>query len=761
MLAKGLFYFLFLTLFFTASGISYAEETKNFDVTATVPPNQNQVHLDIIPLFSGDLVPQEAILEYKIEYGTTLSYSTNLTIETYWDDGKIENGQTIPESLLYVIGSATNGFNGSVPTVDLINKKITWQINSYPPNTSDKLVSFKLKTTSNYKGDQKMDLPVKARIIVASTPLPFKHANKTYKYKAPQLTPTPTPSVTLTPTPTPSLIRSTNIREVVSRQFKVSAETTSLTRVNLRYGPSPSNITQTVSSSSLGTSHLLTIGGLSPETRYYFRIIATTQSGRSSTSDIFSIITAKDSEPKAVEKNSVLVTSGNAILSEPSVQGEERKEIKILIPKESTFKFRFTLKDKTAAKKITIKVKNKNVLGIFSFGPENVSATSEVAEVIEVEPGVYEAVLATQPTEGEYELYAVIEDDQGNLVEEKIAEIKVLGKFMVLSNKKKPIEGARIYIEVYESKDRHFEKVIPGTLLSSNPVFTDTKGEADIVLPVGKYRALVTNFGYLDKTVEFGIGNSEKDGYPKVTLENSGFSVNRLLRYYYRSINDIFLLNTTTYVKSLTGSLRFFDLIASISIVSLVIISFYAFTKRVKIPILSILSYFFYLLHQLSGRKIGSKNYVSGKILDQGEKPISSAQVYIMGSDEGSILKVCRTDKNGVFYFRLNGDKYELFAMKSGFKPSRIVKYDPSKKQFLIELEQVDTGKAKVFYYLRELLEESIGLSFEFILIISVIFEVLLIETFGLLRTLPYLMLSVFNLSVWIMHLRHSHRKTI
>ena len=145
-------------------------------------------------------------------------------------------------------------------------------------------------------------------------------------------------------------------------------------------------------------------------------------------------------------------------------------------------------------------------------------------------------------------------------------------------------------------------------------------------------------------------------------------------------------------------------------------------------------------------------------MLDEKGKPVPLAHVYLINTEQESVRKTMMTDKNGSFYSKTEKDgKYQLFAMKKGFKPSPFLSYKPIGKEFYISLQEVETGSDKVIDYLKHFILGAIGLSFETLLITSLIFEVLLIDTFGIEKTLPYLSVSILNFSLWIMHLRHKH----
>jgi hypothetical protein len=726
----------------------------DINVSATVPAQPSDYSIEITRLTPVADYKQETILEYRITYGSNLSYATDIRVETHWPPGTVEGEQTTVNVLDYVSGSAINGYGGAVPVIDTTNKKITWNISSFPANTTQTL-TFKVKTNSNYQGSKKVLFKLNAKLFAPGVSISEDSQLSAYKYQESEpsssssSTPTPTPTQTPSAMSTKPLIKLIEVREILDNEALIIFQTEEPTRLTVRYGKS---ITSLPLSSQSGSSltHSVRLTNLDSDSIYYFRGNFTLPSGRSVNSEIFTFKTAVQSEAVEVDTNSLIATTNDVVLSDPS--DDKRTNNTLIIPESTTFqvKFALKLKDGVGIKKVEAIVRNKQVLGIFSGEAE---ANTEVAELIEIEPGVYTGRLKTKPEPGTYELYARITDTNGNITEQKIAEIKVIGKLRILSKKdRKPIEGARIKLFIFEPSNKRYIPIPPSSLPQGNPVFSNSEGKVDIALPIGKYKITVSDLNYKDQDVEFEI--NKESGFPTVLMEKEPLSIFKVLRYYGRSANEVFLEATRDYTKSLTGSVRFFDLTASMALASLVLLALFSFTKRHHLPFSGVVSYFFYLRDRKK-----KENYIHGVIYGVDDKPIPSANVYLSDKETEEIIGSTKTNNLGEFFFRRNpnGRKYLIMAMRKGFKTSPLVKYEGKDHvKFKVSLEKDDL-KTEVLDKLSHISSSVCGSLFEILLVLTLGFEILFIMTFGVAKTLPFLVVSVFNFALWTMHLRHSN----
>lgn len=731
-------------------------------VVAADPLDYSTNLSQVDPPPSNTTFPENFESEYQITYGTVLTYPSSITLQASWSQGTIEN-QSNPsiDILSYVSGSATNAFGNTIPVIDTINHTITWTIDSLPASTSGETVNFRLKTLENYTGTKNVTFTVSARSLFAGGSSIYSSLDRNYKHSIPS----PGSSITTTPTPTPTanakpVINNMYVAQITQDKAIIYAQTSSPTSKVIKYGTSINNLSANITS-RLSSASNITLNNLSPKTKYYFRLFATDAKGNQVISDIYTFTTASQSEPLLVNPLTLIATSGNTIIS--NLTGD--KNNLLVIPIESVFQFKFSTLNKISANSAQAIIRNNKILGAYSY-IKKAEASTDSTNLLEVEQGVYSGNLQTTSTPGDYGLYIRIADRNGNITEQELAKIKVVNKFTVLSAKdKRPIEGARVLLYVYNPSTRTYQEIPSSLIDQGNPVFTDSVGQLDLVLPQGKYKAEISQFLYKDKLVEFEMNPRDSQGFPTVELENTGLSLAGLFNYYKRGLNDVFIFNTKAYSQSLTGSPRFFDLISLASLAALVLITLYAFSKRHRIPVSYIPTYFYYLID----RKSRNEKYIHGVIYDEDDKPIPDANVYLTDKHDEKIIANTKSNSRGEFFFKksLSADRrskseYLLMAMARNYTTSPIFEYHEREHlKFKIILRKEEEGLnlySKLIHYLTHF----VGISFEVLLLGSFIFELLFLNSFGVARTLPFLSITIFNLALWILHIHNkSHSKVI
>jgi hypothetical protein len=363
--------------------------------------------------------------------------------------------------------------------------------------------------------------------------------------------------------------------------------------MTLYYGVSQNNLNKNISFTNYSTSQIFALEDLLPNTQYFFQIKTTDSQGKTIVSDIFTFTTSI-APPAEIAENSIVVVSKNNVIYDQVSPGTSGKlDNYIVIPTNTNFQFKFSFKTNQIIRKAKIIVRKKanakvkrQVLGINNFAKEAEAATNNVS-LIEIKPGVFTATVKSSIEPGNYDLLVSFEDENGNLSEQQLANIRVTQPFTVVekNNLDQPIEGARVFLSVYSSTQRLYVPLSSSGLNINNPLFTDHHGFVDFVLPKGKYKVNVTNLGYKEKTVEFSIEDSDQTNYPIITLEKDSFNVITFANYFYNGFNDVFLSTTALYFSYLNVSLRFFDLIAASILLSFVAITLFAFSKKHHIPL--------------------------------------------------------------------------------------------------------------------------------------------------------------------------------
>lgn len=746
-------------------------------VTANVAASTKSVQLDLASLNTGTEVSQDTFMDFELTYGSYIHDPINLTIEVEGRQGQIEgSGAPSIDVVDYVYGSATNAINGIPPIIDPVHKKIIWNIVAFPTNTIDKKVRFALHTNSAYAGTSKVNFSVSARIIGPGFVTPDKIITKTYKFNPSKVSsgPTATPvpgSTTSTPTTSttfytpgyipPSVFRNIFIPSVSYQDARIFMSTFRKYFHSVRYGQTPTRLNNKVTSLNKTDKVSLDITDLEPDSSYYFKAEVKDESGKVTGTETFTFKTAEVSNKPEVEKSSLLVTSLSNVISTPSQTGEDGQGLPpkpaIVVPRQTAYEIRFALKKGQTAKKVQAIVRSK-VLGISTAYAEE--PNTETVDMIEVEPGVYAGSLKSKPQPGYYEQLVRIEDDKGNIAEEKVADIKVLKPFTVLSERdKNPIENARALFSIHNPKTRTYQEIAPNIIAIKNPSYTDIRGEINLVLPQGKYKALVSTLGYKETAVEFSIGINPDDESPQVFLEKEPFNLLNVVKYYGRTVRDVFLFNTKTYLAGLSTSLRFFNLIVAASFASLVLLTILSFSLRTHIPLIRIPKYLVFHLKKILPN-ISISTHIHGTIVDAHTKlPITQADIYIVDADKKVIVERMPTNKTGEFFSdRLPEGHYNIMVMKRGYEPSGSKEYplpDGVPENFLISLHKNETFKQSIQENAYWAAENAAGFSFELLLITSLVLEVLFAYALGWEKTLPFFIVSFLNLTLWLLYLRH------
>ena len=745
-------------------------------ITAIVPPAVSDLPISIEAETAGSNLSQRTILNYKITYGSLTAMAFPLTIQAQWSQGTIDGSPTPSVDLLdYVIGSASNAYGATPAVVDTTNRTITWTIPSFPANTVGKTLTFELVTNNSYTGSNTVGFDVAARSISESTVTPDQTVSQTYLYDASlEPTPTATPNsgsgtttgvsqgTTSTPTtaPSQSLTFSGIVLQTLSQnQAQIDVLTNNNSTITIQYGTSLKSLSQSVSSTLPMTEALLTLPNLNPNTDYYYRVVAKDAYGNIVKSDIFTFTTAVASEIPSADLQSLIVTSNNILLNAPQAQKltAANPVYSLVIPQSSIFEIHFSLTKYRPIKSIQIIIENKNVLGDSTFATDN--AASNFVNLVETQPGVYTGRLLSQQNPGVYELYAKIIDYNGNITMQKMAEIIVVPKFKILvKGTNNPIENARILLYLYNPTTKIYDIISPQIIPVNNPSFSDPNGVVPIVLPHGKYKADISAIGYNSKTVAFEIGVNDEN-YPTIYLQNQPFSLSNYIDFFATTLSD-YISSSQQTLSEIAASSRLFALLESLTLLGFVFLAFLSFSAKTHVYLLYIPYFFWHKFRQIAFR---NNSLMIGKVYDDvTQTPVSKAFVSIIGGKKNNLLAHLRTNRLGEFYYKkFDGtEKIRISVMKKGFIPSRALEY--SNKTFgqmpiTIGIEKDNAYRRSILEIVVLSFENILGAFLEFFLIFAVILEIYFIPPLGILRVLPFLILSIFNGVIFILYLYKPH----
>jgi len=739
-------------------------DSNQISVTASIDPQVSDLPIAIEALTPGAQFPQDTTLSYKITYGLNTIGSMPLTIQAQWSQGTI-NGSPTPsvDILNYVVGSATDAYGSTPPVIDSVNRTITWIISSVPGETTDQTVTFNLKTNNSYTGENNVSFDISARAISGGTTTPDQSVTQNYLYNAPTPTPSANPTTTTstttettsttatsTPTPTPApsalSISGVSITEISKSDAQVSILTNNSATVTIDYGTSINSLGKKVQTISPQTANLVTLNDLTPDTEYYFRITTEDSNGNIVKSDIFTFRTAVISESPAANPQSLVVTSQNNVLVNPTTPiGAGEIKNGIVVPVSSIFEVQFSLNKNVSVKSVRAIVRNKKVLGVNTF--DTMDASSNLVDLVETSPGVYTGKLKSLPTPGFYEIYVRISDFNGNISEQKLADLIVNQRLSVFEKgTKNPVENARILLYLYNEKTRIYDVISPDILPIPNPSFSLPNGTLDLVLPIGKYKADVSAIGYDSQTLGFAI-TTNVNSYPQIYLIKQPFSIMNSVNYYTNIFLDT-LTASQNYLRNQADSNRLFNLLTGIALLCFVFIVFLSFSAKTHISLL-FLPYFFIYKLKLMFEKTKT-SVIVGKITKKGTgNPVSKANVYLIDGKLNKIIAHAKTDKLGDFYF----DKpeiagFKISVMKKGFISGPFFEFQNERANTMplsLNLEKDDSYIKSLFEIGFVYIESLFGIILEFLIVLSLVFEVFFIGTFGFAKIAPYLILTTIN----------------
>lgn len=747
-------------------------QSDQIAITATVPANPTDFLANLALTSPANGTFQEGTtLTYTLTYGSLLTTSTNITVETQWDLGTVQ-GSVIPteNTLTYVVGSATSAYNSTPSVIDTTNRKIDWVIPTIPGNTTSQTVSFQLQTTSSYKGSLPVSFSVNGRVLGPGTVTPDSTVTSTYKHSS-YITPTPTPTCapstcpTSTPQPTSSILTPTptgtqtnvvpkisdiQIRTVNSSEASIYIDSNKNTSARIDYGTSLNNLNKTLYDTVPTKQHLINLKDLKSNTRYYFKVTIIDNSNQKAVSDFYSLDTAlKSASPKAIT-GSLIVTSGDVVLVDPL--SENGSAPGIIIPQNTSYSFKFEVKDPSSIKLIRAIERNNNVLGIESNDSEPGNTGS--ISVIEISPGHYIGKLLSNTYTGNYRLFLQLQDYYGNLNEQKIADLYIVQPLKVVDkNNGQGIEDAKVIFYVLNQRLRTYGLVASVTPIK-NPNNSEPDGNVWTVLPEGQYRAEISALGYNSKTVDFSINANSKSFYPTVGLIRQPFNLLTNTTYYAKTAMDVVTL-LRSFVHNLRLSFRFFDLTAFVLITFLVFVLTIATSKRLSVPIFS-LPYFAYYHLIILFRKPDHNFIVHGRvsILDSDE-PVPGAMVYI-SYPGGKVISHTITNLYGEFFAKIHDDtNIKVIVSKKGYKSYVLhqTKGQYDKRMDLKIIQKPNTGN---FYIsnVRWYTEYLLGALLESFLFVSIGMEVLFSLEFGIIKVLPFIVMSSANLIIWAANMR-------
>ena len=763
-----LFISAFFLLFLTLNPLAHADTTGSENVAVVVPPHPTDFQFSFNSP-NPQPISQGQNVSYQINYGalTTAAVPTNITIIASWQGITAPDGSQIFD---YVVGSANNGYGDAVPVVDPINQTITWTMYNVPAGTIDQTVNFTLKTISSYNKTDSFTVNPTATMSNQYITLPTQILRQTYRYRTatpnpsqPTIQPTHTISPTPTPTPLPTFsvgINTIAITGLSNSDATIQTTTNEPTKLEIRYGTSPTALTQTVVTNTCTRTHSLHLSGLEAGKTYYFQEIVTNVEGKTIYSDIFTLHTAKQSSLTNLENNIIVLSSNGNIFASNSQQESDLKNPLIILTENTDDTIAYTLTNPIAVKTIDVIVTN-NVLGANTFIPSN-SPNEYIFPMQKKTPTLYVSNITPLP-QGSYQVDVRITDDDGNIIQKPISSLKIMPSLIVYGQDTgRPLSDARLYLSYYDEQTKSYQPVISALFGSiKNPTYTDTFGKSDITLPAGTYRIEESSLFYDPQTRDFTIGPGNNQNFPILYLKRDPFNFISLFAY----IKDYFQDSWTkmlTITFEASSSVRIFHLVALEILTTFVCLTFFLFLFRSHLRLKHLPIFVHFHLNSLF--KKPQQHYLFGDITDDQNNPLTRVLIELEDAETKNILTDGSSHKSGKFYFTNSFTQpINLLFFKEGFEPTTIT-LDPQnnlpENGLHITMHKGKPHHETIVSAFTMGLEEGFGMLFEAFLVSSFVLEVLFSFFLSTQITLPFFfILSVLNIILWIFYLRERTSK--
>jgi hypothetical protein len=719
------------------------------------PPDLNN---SLVQLTTGSTHIQDVTLEYQLTYGSLLHYSTDLVVQVSWSLGTIQ-GELIPtiDLLEYADRSAEPAYSDIPAVINLTDRTITWTIPDFPANTIDQ-VKFKFRTKSDHRGSAPVAFSITSQVSDPETNSLPSTVTNSYLYDPHQSTQTSSssssPYSSSTSVSSPAAlpadldIPDLSVRSVLSDQAVLAVRLNQPAKITVNYGRRSDLLNQTVTSLQYSAGHQIRLDNLDSDTPYFFRLAAVTQSGKILTTSLYTFRTSSSSQHLSFDPKSFFALSSGKLIFDPTfLLGLDSLPF-LIVPKNFDYEIKFSLADQIPIESARVRVENKRVLGWASVvkaeGPG-----IENGEVLEVASNAFTSKLTTPDQTGEYEIYVQTIDIYGNQTTTKLADLYVTDYLTVTDSVSgDPVEDAQINFYLYDPNNKIYKFISPQVFSIRNPDYTDKDGRLRVALPPLHYRVDVNAIGYQPQSLDFSL-QPGRSNFPALKLKPEPFVFKTVVVYYATIVADS-LEVTHAYVNSLAVSTRFFQLSALITICFFVFLNYISLRARTNIPMLSLFEHFW----RHTGAALSadaSHERIFGMVIDKlTRRPLAKTGVFILDQRD-KVVSHALTDAKGNFSLaKLFSGAYKLEVLKDGYASAVFSPVEP----LILELTRTEVADSALSR-LKSFFWGLASLLFEFLLIASLIFELSFGFFFSWWQVLPFLLLSLANLLLWLVYRIH------
>jgi hypothetical protein len=266
----------------------------------------------------------------------------------------------------------------------------------------------------------------------------------------------------------------------------------------------------------------------------------------------------------------------------------------------------------------------------------------------------------------------------------------------------------------------------------------------------------VTATGYNDKEVRFELSQRDGSKYPEVYMTKKSLNFLTGIGQLTQSFNEM-TTDLVRTLRSLSVSIQYFELNSLLVMTLFVLLTAISFAERVKVPLWSLAHH---ILHRIrSSLDLETTGRFEARVCDKDTgKSIVGASVFLIDAANQHVIDHTITGQHGHFSFKKDLAKtYLIELLIDGQEPMRYAEDEVEEhgEDGYVLVVQRQEGIVALQRTIRSFAGRIVEFSFETLLIISIIGEVLLGLAFGWSKMLVFLAISLANLILWLMHLSH------
>lgn len=757
-----LFLTFIITCFLPLCTVFAYDDQGTVQITGAVGVTASDVELEITSSASTQ-VPADSEITYTITYGSNSLASFPITLVATWEQGQIE-GSISPtvELLSYKEGSATQAYGSTTPVIDVVDRKITWTIPSFPAQTTNQTVQFILKTSSDYRGSKNVTADVTA-LLTTPSGVPDKSVSLIYKYidETPTnstATPTPSPTAVVSALPPPSW-EAIELVQLSDSNATFRLTTTTDVQVTGYLGTKTTNLKEHVITATRAHLQPLTFADLISDTTYYVQFKAVGINGLATTSSIYTFTTTRQANPNMiVDRDSIVVSQSWGVLFNQSMLEDSTELPHFSVSQDTMLDFLFRIPLARELKEATLLLRDPYVLGISTDVESDYS--SSTTRLVEVNPGTFVGKIKTPLLSRTYEIAIRTEDVYGNIQEQTVGQTTVVQPFKVEDVQGHPLWGAQVLLWSFQEKTAQYELAPFNALSFQNPIVTTKNGNAEFSLIPGRYKARISMTGYETKEVEFELTAPQVSNLPTIVLNPVRFGLfGRFLTGIELARQNVRLTIGALPQANPTGSL--YDVLLPFNLLFFTILSIaiVLHLQVIRFPLRTLLSKF---------TRKGSQYFeVNLEDLETNE-PLSHAIVYLVDEQKHQVVARGKTGLTGGTRFLVSAlpSVVTFFVKRHGYVLTSHPSFKKSEIQasttipLTLERLPATTVQSLLVQEFRSMTSEFIGFGSEAFLTLSLLCTLLFTITLSPARTIAFGMLTLVNLSLWLIVARHSYGLT-